>query len=188
MKKIIVGSTNLTKIAAAKQAFEAVWPNERFETEGVKVDSGVSDQPMSFDETIRGAKNRARAAMLLKQADFTVGLEAGLEKYADGWFESGWVAVLAADGNFGLGSSAIMPIPELVMKGIRQGKELGEVIDELTNRTDVKHQEGFFGLISCGTITRTSAFKDGTVLALAPFARPEFFEEKEAVAATKKSG
>lgn len=187
MKKIIVGSTNPTKIDAARQAFESVWPEERFEAEGVKVDSGVSDQPMTFDETIRGAKNRARAAMLLHEADFAVGLEAGLEEYSEGWFESGWVAVLDADGNFGVGSSAVMPIPEPIMKGIRKGKELGEVIDELTGRTGVKHQEGFFGLISCGTITRTSAFKDGTVLALARFARPEFFEEKEAVTATKDS-
>lgn len=188
MKRIIVGSTNPVKVAAAKQAFEAVWPDETFEAEGVKVDSGVSDQPMSFDETIRGAKNRARAAMLLKQADFAVGLEAGLEQYADGWFESGWVAVLDADGSFGTGSSALMPISEKLMAGIRDGRELGDVVDELTNRTNVKHQEGLFGLISSGTITRTSAFKDATVLALARFGSPEFFETEEAASVTEGSG
>lgn len=52
---VAVGSTNPVKIEASKLAFEAVWPKRVFEVEGVSVSSGVSDQPMSDQESITGA-------------------------------------------------------------------------------------------------------------------------------------
>lgn len=175
MKRIVVGSTNPTKIDSTRAAFEAVWPDETFEVTGVKVKSGVSEQPMSFDETIRGAKNRARAAMLLNPADFAVGLEAGVENMSQGWFDSGWCAVLDSSGSFGIGSSPVLSMPDAMMEQILSGKELGQVVDEMTDRSNVKHQEGFFGIVTNGAITRSNAFEYGIAFALARFVRPDFY-------------
>ena len=52
--KIAVGSENPVKINAVKHAFKLVWPKKKWEVIGVKVTSGVSDQPMSDVESIKG--------------------------------------------------------------------------------------------------------------------------------------
>ena len=57
MKKVLIASKNPVKINATKKAFEDVF-TDHFEFEGVSADSLVSDQPMSNDETLKGATNR----------------------------------------------------------------------------------------------------------------------------------
>ncbi len=64
MKKIIVASKNPVKINATKVAFEKVFPQETFEVIGMQVPSFVSDQPMSDEETLEGAINRAENVKL----------------------------------------------------------------------------------------------------------------------------
>ena len=61
MKKVLIASRNPVKINATKKAFEEVF-TDRFEFEGVSADSLVSDQPMSNDETLKGATNRLQVA------------------------------------------------------------------------------------------------------------------------------
>jgi inosine/xanthosine triphosphatase len=180
VKKVIVGSGNPTKVNSTKAAFEAIWPDETFEVTGVEVASGVSDQPMSEEETIRGTKNRARAAMLKSKADYAVGLEGGLWKINGDWFESGWIAVLDADGNFGLGSTPVIEMPPRLLKEIETGKELGVVIDEITGEQGLSKRGGFFGLMTNGTLDRTAALEDGVKFALGRFVRPEFYETEAA--------
>ena len=184
MKKVVVGSTNPTKVDSTRAAFQAVWLDETFEVTGVKAESGVSDQPMSEEETIRGAKNRARAAMLQAKADYAVGLEGGLWKINGDWFESGWVAVLDSTGNFGIGSTPVIEMPPRLLEKILAGQELGDVMDEVTGRQDVAKAEGFFGIMSNGALGRTAALKDGVIFALGRFVRPEFYEEAAAAVET----
>ena len=69
MMKIIVGSTNPVKITSTKAAFETAFPEEEFEVEGVSVVSEVRDQPLSNDETLLGARNRAKNAKATGSAE-----------------------------------------------------------------------------------------------------------------------
>ena len=76
MRKIIIASRNPVKIEATRQGFQVMFPGEDFQIEGVSTPSGVSDQPMSSQETMTGATNRARAAQAQQpKADFWVGIE-----------------------------------------------------------------------------------------------------------------
>ena len=59
--KVFVGSKNKIKVDAVRRAFEGVFLNETWVVEGQEVDSGVSEQPMDEEETVRGARNRAAA-------------------------------------------------------------------------------------------------------------------------------
>jgi non-canonical (house-cleaning) NTP pyrophosphatase len=71
MFKIIVSSNNPVKINATLSGFQQMFPEEVFEIEGVTVDTGVSNQPLSDKETFTGASNRIKAIKDLKpQADF----------------------------------------------------------------------------------------------------------------------
>ena len=62
MSKVIVASTNPVKRNAAQQGFLKVFPDKKFVFSGVKIPSGVSDQPMTDKETYQGALNRAKNA------------------------------------------------------------------------------------------------------------------------------
>jgi len=61
--KVAVGSINPAKIKAVAMAFTKVWPKEKWEFFGIDATSGVSHQPMSDKESIRGAKQRATLAL-----------------------------------------------------------------------------------------------------------------------------
>jgi len=58
---IAVGSKNPTKVNMVKKVFTKGFGN--CTVIGVKVPSGVSDMPMCFDESFKGAKNRAKNAI-----------------------------------------------------------------------------------------------------------------------------
>ncbi|MBP9816364.1 inosine/xanthosine triphosphatase [Candidatus Woesebacteria bacterium] len=173
--KIAVGSKNPVKIACVKEAFEKVFPDITWEVEGVDVASGVPDQPMSDIESITGAQNRAQGARDALGADYGVGLEGGLQEIENNWFDSGWIVIVDAAGNEGMGSTIRMLTPEKMMEMIREGMELGHVNDKLFGVENSKHGDGHFGLLTNGAITRTSGYRDGVIAALARFIKPEVF-------------
>ena len=66
--KIIVASKNPVKVQAVTTAFELAFPQKMHHVEGIGVPSGVSDQPMSEEETRLGAYNRAQGAKDVDEA------------------------------------------------------------------------------------------------------------------------
>lgn len=172
---IKVGSTNPVKIEAVKIAFEKVWPGKTWKVTGVNVPSGVSMQPMSDAESIVGARNRANAVLQQDDADYGVGIEGGIEKIGEHWFDCGWIVIVDKQGLEGIGSSLRLMVPPSMIKSIQAGKELGEVIDEVFDRKNAKQAEGHFGLMTKGVVTRTSGYVDGIVAALARFIHPKLF-------------
>lgn len=174
--KIAVGSNNPVKIKAAKDAFNALWPTKKWIVEGVGVSSGVADQPMSDEESIKGAGNRAKRAMKTLNADFGVGLEGGLQKIGNKWFDCGWAVVINNKGEFGIASTARIETPKKLMKLIKKGKELGEVNDLYFKKENSKQGQGHFGLMTNGVITRAQGYKDGLVMALTRYLHPELWE------------
>ncbi|MGD6950116.1 DUF84 family protein, partial [Bacillus mobilis] len=71
--KIIIGSKNPAKIGAV----EAIFNESGIEVDSVDVPSGVSDQPFTDDETIKGAVQRAELALKEGGGDIGIGLEGG---------------------------------------------------------------------------------------------------------------
>ncbi|HET7059911.1 MAG TPA: inosine/xanthosine triphosphatase [Candidatus Saccharimonadales bacterium] len=170
--KVAVGSKNPVKIESVRLAFKALWPDKKWQVEGVGVASDVSDQPMSDEESIKGAHNRAQKALEKLGADYGVGLEGGLQKTGEHWLDCGWVVVVDKDGNEGIGSTVKMIVPKKMMNLIRAGKELGEACDIVFKETNSKHGDGHFGLMTKNQITRTSGYKDGVIAALSYFVHP----------------
>jgi len=174
--KVAVGSTNPVKVSSTKQAFQAVWPNEKWTIEGVSVKSGVPDQPMSDEQSIKGATNRAKRALKTLRADFGVGLEGGIQKIGKNYFDCGWVVVVNKTGAIGVGSSAKVIVPVKMMKHIKRGVELGIACDIVFKSKNSKQENGHFGLMTKNIITRTSGYKDGIVMALVRFIHPHLFK------------
>ena len=175
--KVAVGSENPVKLQAVASAFKKVWPGKTWKVEGVKVVSGVSDQPMSDEESIRGAKNRAKRSIKAVKADFGVGLEGGVHKIGKKWFDCGWIVVVDKKGRMGIGSSARMETPQIMIKMVKKGMELGDVGDKLFNRKNSKQAEGHFGLMTNGVVTRKDGYTQAVVFALSRFIQPKVFEK-----------
>src|SRR4051812_8937934 len=100
--KVAVGSKNRAKIEAVRLAFETLWPNQHWDIQGISVNSGVPSQPRSDSETIAGARNRSKDALVQLKAEYGVGLEGGLQQVGDWWFESGWIVVVDSNGHEGI--------------------------------------------------------------------------------------
>ena len=176
--RIAVGSTNPTKVEAARRAAAKVWPEG--EVVAVAVPSGVAEQPMSDDETIRGAVNRARNALAaVEGASVGMGVEGGVQDTPHGLFVGGWAAVVDREGCLGIGAGGRVLLPESIARRIRAGEELGPVMDDFSGRRNVKHGEGAIGIFTNGLIERTAALEIALTYALARFITPENYEEME---------
>jgi inosine/xanthosine triphosphatase len=174
-KKIAIGTKNPAKIKAVEIGFTTIWPNETFEFMGLEVESGVPAQPMSDAESIQGARNRARKAQEELGADYGVGLEGGLQEIAGLWFDCGWCVIVNEASEEGIASSAKIPVPEKMMQHIREGEELGQVLQRFTDIENIKQKEGHFGIMTDNAITRTDGYVHGVILALSRFLHPELF-------------
>lgn len=174
--KVAVGSENPVKIEAVQLAFQEVWPDEQWEIFGMKVNSGVSHQPMSDEESIRGARNRAGEALEKSDADYGVGLEGGLHQTGEHYFDCGWIVVLDRKNNEGIGSSIKMLTPKKMVEMTKQGIEIGDIDDLLFGRENSKQAEGHFGLMTKNRITRTEGYTHAVISALTRFIHFDLYE------------
>ena len=170
--KVVVGSQNPVKIKAVENAFQKVFGD--CQVVGASVRSGVSDMPMSFEETVKGAKTRAKEA--IADADFGVGLEGGFEKTSIGVFLFGFAAVVDAKGRWGFGRGGGFLMPKIVLEKVNQGKELGDVIDELTGKKNTKQGRGAIGFFTNDLIPRMESFETAVILSLARFIKKDIWD------------
>jgi inosine/xanthosine triphosphatase len=173
--KVAVGSTNRVKIQAVKEVFDEVF-GKKVEIVSVKADSRVSNQPFKED-IIQGSVNRAKNALKLTDADFGVGIESGVMKFGEKWYNLGFIAIIDKKGNMGTGTSGWFECPSGVLKELENGKELGQVISAMTGIVDVQRQEGAIGIFTKGKVTRKELYKHGIFMALAKFLSPEIFRK-----------
>jgi inosine/xanthosine triphosphatase len=181
--RVVVGSENPVKIAAAERAL-----SDRFDATvaGAAVESGVAEQPRSRAETVTGARNRAAAAVEAG-GDLGVGIEGGVApvpqrgavrnpETADsaeheeltGSFLVMWAAV--TDGQrWGIGGGPSLRLPDDVAARIRDGDELGPVMDDLLDTEGVARGQGTAGVLTDGIVDRESALVDAVAGALGPF-------------------
>jgi inosine/xanthosine triphosphatase len=174
MKKVLVASQNPVKIEAVGEALSAVL-NQELQLEGVSVESGVSDQPMSDEETLRGASNRVnRAQDRYPGYDFYVGLEGGVEESPWGLMAFAWI-VIRSDGTTGQARTAGFFLPPRVAKLVHEGYELGDADDMVFGQKNSKQQSGAVGLLTNNQITRKTLYLPAVQLAFIPFMNPGLY-------------
>lgn len=177
MKKVIVASKNPTKIQAARNGFEELFPAETFQFEGIAVPSGVSDQPMGDAETFEGAWNRVQAARAQQpEADYWIGIEGGnIQHQATEMEVMAWVVVCSAT-QMGKARTAGFFLPPKVIQLVNEGYELAHANDILFGVANSKHAGGASGLLTDDVITRIQFYTPAVILALIPFLKPNLYE------------
>ncbi|MBE3874849.1 inosine/xanthosine triphosphatase [Vibrio parahaemolyticus] len=170
-QKVVIASLNPAKINAVKSAFQSAFPQQAFEFVGIRVPSEVADQPMTNEETHRGALNRVKNAKVeMPTADFYVGLEAGIE----GNVTFAWM-VIESDTHRGESRSASLMLPPEVLAQLADANELGDVMDKVFGTENIKQKGGAISLLTQNQLTRSSVYHQALILALIPFTNPDHF-------------
>lgn len=176
MKKIIVASKNPVKIQATLVGFTKMFPDEKFDIEGISVGSGVKDQPLTDEETLKGAENRARNAMkTYLKADYYVGIEGGIEPKGKEIYTFAWVAIVS-ENIVGKGKTASFLLPPRVVKLVKSGIELGDAMDEIFAKENSKQNEGAIGILTDGVIDRANLYAPAVITALIPFKKSKLYK------------
>jgi len=182
-----VGSLNGPKLAAVRSAIGAYAPDAQIE--GVAVESGVPDQPVGFDEIIRGARNRAARALSEQRCDLAIGIEDGLVALPTGraagelaHLNIGCVAV--TDGkrdSIGFSSAFGYP-PACTIPAVNDREPIGVVFDRFweAHRGESAAQPsalstGNIGRLSHGVLPRAEYARQGVLCALVAFVQPDLY-------------
>lgn len=134
-----------------------------------EVASGVSDQPLSLEETIKGAMNRA--SVVYKDCDFSFGIESGL--MAVPHTKTGYMDVCACvifDGaEYHLGLSSAWEAPKKVAEYMfNEGLDMNQAALKagLTKNSKVGSAEGLVGIMTKGRLVRKEYTKEAIRTAL----------------------
>jgi inosine/xanthosine triphosphatase len=158
---------------------------------GYEVESGVSHTPLSREELMQGARQRAEALALrlagsAEPASFYVGLEGGLdvveEHVTRRVFLESWAYVTDGDrGHFGCSGS--IEIPEaLAEEVVVRGTELSVAIDNFAGQAGIRDSQGAWGVLSGDLISRQESFRVAVVAAFAPFYNRKLYQAARSAA------
>lgn len=174
-KLVIVGSANPVKAGAVKSVFKKVFSD--VQVKAVKTDSGIAEQPKSFEEGYKGALNRAENCLKkYPQADYFVGLEGANQRYSFGWTTAGVVVIMDRRGKKGVAVSSQLLLPNKIIRRVNKGKELGLVIEEISGVKNIKQKQGAFGFFTNNRLTRQRAYEQAIIFSLARFIKEKLYD------------
>jgi inosine/xanthosine triphosphatase len=192
--KIAIASKNPIKINAALAAFSSVFKEQKVESVSYDAESGVPDQPMSYEQTREGAYNRVQNLLAHIESsvaqdlqnenesegepavDYVIAYEGGVDVFEDG--PKTFAIICISNGQETVyGQTATLPLPMHVYQNLLNGMELGDAMDSLFNTHNIKQKGGAIGQLTSGLQTRLSIYESATVLALSYFALPDVFAQ-----------
>ncbi len=120
--KIILGSGSSQKLGYLQEVLREIEQEADITT--ADCDSGISSQPLSSEETKRGALARARQAFNAGACDFSFGIEVGYELSEAGYEMLAWVSVCDGNSDFACASNSFL-LPRYHQEILASGKDLG---------------------------------------------------------------
>jgi non-canonical (house-cleaning) NTP pyrophosphatase len=176
---VAVGSIRRPKIDAVRDALDELAPrfcgNSRFEVLAVDTASGVSHTPLSREETMAGARQRAEALARIaherqEKWQYFVGLEGGLDLVLESGgrrvFLENWTYVADCAGRGAFGRSGAVQLPEaIVQRVVDSSVELAEAIDIYAEAQGIRDAQGAWGVFTRGIITRRDAVRISVISA-----------------------
>ena len=185
LRQVRVGSTNQPKLAAVRSALEPYAPDAA--VEGVEVESGVAEQPVGWEEIVRGARNRARAAAASARCDLAVGIEDGLVALPDGEGELRHVnvgcAALAQGERVSLGfTPGFAYPPACTLRAVRDREPIGPLFDRFWQERRGERAPlpsgrtlGNVGKLTLGVLPRSEYARHAVLCALVALLHPDLY-------------
>ncbi len=167
--RIGIGSKNPVKVNALIEIIPLYDFLKDAEVISVDVLSGVSEQPKSLAETVRGAKKRAHQAYNCQ--DLGVGIESGLMVVPGtktGMMDC-CVCSIYNGKDYAIGISSAFECPQSVVNLVRfEGYDLNKAFKKIGMTDDPKigYSEGAIGLLTKGRVPRLDYTKQAITMAL----------------------
>lgn len=176
--KINVASGNLVKVEAVRETIPAYHLLRRAEVVPRQVNSGVREQPISLNETVQGAMNRARSTF--DECDYSFGIESGFMDVPHTKTGSMNITVCAIyDGTkYHLGISSAFECPKKVAELVNHaGIDVDEAVFKagLSGNRKIGSSEGIIGVLTKGRLNRKDYTKQAIVMALLHLENPELY-------------
>lgn len=166
---INIGSKNKAKVDALAEILKEYPDFLNTQVVAKDVDTGVSHQPKSLDETIKGAMQRAKNCF--ENCDYSVGLESGLMTVPEtktGYMDTTACAIY--DGKtFHLGLSSCFEYPPKVLEYmLKNNKNASDSFRELgfTDKEYIGRHEGIIGVVTKNRLDRKEYTKQAIRTAL----------------------
>jgi inosine/xanthosine triphosphatase len=204
---VAVGSTRRPKVNAVSEALAAIRTVSeflpQFEIVGVEVPSGVRHTPLSREDLMAGARQRAESLLQIARAQderwkYFVGLEGGFDvipgldvipsldvvpeldvvrEASNRWvFLESWAYVADGSGRGAFGQSGAVLVPEALAETVvDDGVELSQAIDEFSGGHNIRDAEGAWGILTRNLTTRQDSFRSAVINAFAPFFNRELY-------------
>lgn len=172
--KIAIWTLKAPKVDGVKQAVsECLYFKNIENVEYIleSVYSDISDMPLSIEETMTWAKNRAQN--IKKKwiiADYYVGIEWGTTDILGTKYIGGIIYIENYLWEWHFWFSPMIEVPKKVEKMLyEEGLELGPVMSKLSGITNIQSQNGSMWAWSDDMFTRQDEFCDAFKAAIAPF-------------------
>ena len=171
--KIAVWSKNPVKINAVALSAEKCtyfwW--EKIEVVWENVSSDISDMPISMDEILLWAKNRAHnLAKVIDDAEYYIWIEWGTTIIWEKAYLFWVTHILNSLWEEHIWFTQFMEVPEYFRRGIyEEGKELWPMEDELNKIENVWQKNGSFWMWTDDMLSRQLSFEISFICAISPF-------------------
>ena len=165
--KVVVGSQNPVKMKATGNVLKQIY--SEVEVQAKHADSEVPDQPIGLETTINGAINRAKN-VYTKEFDLSVGIESGLletPQSITGYLDLQWCAIYDGEKTT-LGVSAGFEYPPMVIEQVLEGREVGDVMNQITGVDRLGQKKGAVSHLSRGLLDRTGNTEQCVLMAMIP--------------------
>jgi inosine/xanthosine triphosphatase len=148
--KIAIGSMNPVKIKAVKNAFNDV----EAQIVSCSALSDVRSQPLSNEETLQGAINRARDCLKKTDAGLAIGLEAGVVVLEDEVYLCHWGAIVDRNQNTYFTNGPLILLPTEYLKPLLEGQNLEDIMHHSTGIESLGAKEGAIGVFTQNRLNR----------------------------------
>ena len=172
--KVAVGTNNPVKTKAVENVFSRLFGNVTVEAR--KVSSGVPPQPFG-SETVKGAITRAKNAFKSGSYDYGVGIEAGLSDMEGFVLDIQYCAIYDSVDGITLGCGSGFEYPPYVIAEVLKGREVGDVMSELSGIPELGKKLGAIGYLSHGLLDRTQLTEQSVLMALIPRINPGLYKK-----------
>jgi len=160
--KFVVTSENQQKLDGVNAALgKIIGSQAKFSLIGISTSSGVSEQPMTLEETKRGAINRIMNCKIPEGIDYIISVESGVEREFDQYYSFTFCAISNEKKiKFGFGTSSKFIVPDHVSRLLNKGCSLGEACH---------NSQGLISELTGGIKPRTNLIEESIMSAVIPF-------------------
>ena len=162
---VAIGSTNPIKVKAVKNAFAG----EDVNIVSCSASSNVRPQPLSNEETLQGAVNRAKDCLEKTDAQFAFGLEAGVTFLQGQVYLCHWGALVDRQGGVYFTNGPIILLPSSYEELLVAGQSLEEIMHSSTGIQDLGKKEGSIGIYTQGRLNREQVLTQITQVLLGQY-------------------